>query len=64
MIFFHSPEQEEIAKASKERAQEKLKKPIATSVEPATGFWRAEEYHQCYLERRRPASMLRSLIGH
>ncbi len=63
VVFFHSPEQEAAAKASKERAQEKLSKPIATSVEPATGFWRAEEYHQCYLERRRPASMLRSLVG-
>jgi peptide-methionine (S)-S-oxide reductase len=64
VIFFHSPEQEAVAKASKERAQERLSQPIATSVEPATGFWRAEEYHQCYLERRRPANMLRSLIGH
>src|SRR5918995_5643007 len=63
VIFFHSPEQEAAAKSSKERAQERLTKPIATSVEPATGFWRAEEYHQCYLERRRPANVLRSLIG-
>jgi peptide-methionine (S)-S-oxide reductase len=64
VVFFHSPEQEAAATASKERAQERLSAPIATSIEPATGFWRAEEYHQCYLERRRPASMLRSLIGH
>ena len=63
VIFFHSPEQEAAAKASKERAQQRLRQPIATSVEPATGFWRAEEYHQCYLERRRPANVLRSLIG-
>ena len=29
-----------------------------TTVEPATGFWRAEEYHQCYLQKRheQPAS--------
>ena len=64
VVFFHSPEQEQIATASKEKAQERFRQPIATSVEPATGFWRAEEYHQCYLERRRPANMLRSLIGH
>jgi peptide-methionine (S)-S-oxide reductase len=64
VIFFHSPEQEAAAKASKERAQERFSQPIATTVEPATGFWRAEEYHQCYLERRRPANVLRSLIGH
>jgi peptide-methionine (S)-S-oxide reductase len=64
VIFYDSPEQEEIARASKERVQERLKAPIATSIEPTTGFWRAEEYHQCYLERRRPANVLRSLIGH
>ncbi|HEX6117129.1 MAG TPA: peptide-methionine (S)-S-oxide reductase MsrA [Solirubrobacterales bacterium] len=63
VIFFHDPEQEAAARASKERAQERFSAPIATSVEPATGFWRAEEYHQCYLERRRPANVLRSLIG-
>jgi peptide-methionine (S)-S-oxide reductase len=63
VIFTNSPEQEAAAKASKERAQERLSAPIATSIEPATGFWRAEEYHQCYLERRRPANALRSLIG-
>ena len=63
VVFFHSPEQEKIAEASKERAEGRFNDPIATSVEPATGFWRAEEYHQCYLERRRPANVLRSLIG-
>jgi len=64
VVFFQDAEQERIANDSKERLQERLSAPIATSVEPATGFWRAEEYHQCYLERRRPANMLRSLIGH
>jgi peptide-methionine (S)-S-oxide reductase len=63
VIFTHSPDQEAAAKASKERAQERFSAPIATSIEPATGFWRAEEYHQCYLERRRPANALRTLIG-
>jgi peptide-methionine (S)-S-oxide reductase len=63
VIFTNSPEQEAAAKASKERAQERFSAPIATSIEPATGFWRAEEYHQCYLEQRRPANALRSLIG-
>ncbi len=63
VIFTNSPEQEAAAKASKERAQERFSNPIATSIEPATGFWRAEEYHQCYLERRRPANALRTLIG-
>lgn len=63
VVFFHSPEQEAAAKQSKEHAQKLFSEPIATTIEPATGFWRAEEYHQCYLERRRPANALRTLIG-
>ena len=51
-IFFHSPEQEEIAKRSKAHAQQRFHEPIVTSIEPATGFWMAEEYHQCYLQKR------------
>jgi peptide-methionine (S)-S-oxide reductase len=67
VIFFHTPEQEAAAKASKERVQERYRQPIATSIEPATGFWRAEEYHQCYLEKRGQqgglAGMMRSVLG-
>jgi peptide-methionine (S)-S-oxide reductase len=53
VIFTHSPEQEEAAKASLAREQARLRAPVATRIEPAKGFWQAEEYHQCYLERRR-----------
>ena len=66
VVFFHSPEQEAAATASRERAQERLRKPIVTSIEPATGFWRAEEYHQCYLQKRSEGGlmgMLRGAIG-
>jgi peptide-methionine (S)-S-oxide reductase len=51
-VFFHTPEQEAAAKASKERWQSRFRKPIVTEVEPATQFWPAEDYHQRYLERR------------
>jgi peptide-methionine (S)-S-oxide reductase len=53
-IFFHSPEQEKLALASKKILEEsgKYKKPIVTEITPATDFWRAEEYHQQYLEKR------------
>jgi peptide-methionine (S)-S-oxide reductase len=51
-IFVHSDEQREVAEAVKEREQERFKKPIATVIEPATTFWRAEDYHQRYLEKR------------
>jgi peptide-methionine (S)-S-oxide reductase len=57
-IFFHSPEQEAAAKKSKQalEASGKLRRPIATEITPAAPFWRAEEYHQRYLEKRGAAS--------
>ncbi len=51
-IFYHSPEQEAEAKASRDAAQARFPKPIVTEITPATEFWRAEEYHQQYLEKR------------
>ncbi len=64
VVFFHSPEQEKVAEASKERAEGRFNDPIATSVEPAQPFWRAEEYHQCYLEKRQSgAGLLGQLLG-
>jgi peptide-methionine (S)-S-oxide reductase len=51
-IFFHSAEQEQEAKQSRDAAQKSFKKPIVTEVVPAADFWRAEEYHQQYLEKR------------
>ena len=52
VIFTHSDEQVEIARKSLENAQKRFKEPIMTTIEPATGFWMAEEYHQCYLQKR------------
>jgi peptide-methionine (S)-S-oxide reductase len=67
-IFFHSPAQEETAKAKIEQlTNEGRFKPkrivtkiepaqtfwrIVTKIEPAQTFWRAEDYHQRYLEKR------------
>ncbi len=34
----------------------KFKRPIVTEIKPATQFWRAEEYHQQYLEKRGEAA--------
>ncbi|MCX7717900.1 MAG: peptide-methionine (S)-S-oxide reductase MsrA [Candidatus Sumerlaeaceae bacterium] len=54
VIFYHSPEQEAAARASLaalEKAK-RFRRPIVTQVEPASTFWRAEEYHQQYLEKR------------
>ena len=53
-IFFHSPEQEAAAKKSKAAldASGKFKRAIATEITAAGKFYRAEEYHQKYLEKR------------
>lgn len=57
-IFFHSSEQEVAARKKKEELQAsgRFRAPIATEITPAGTFWRAEEYHQRYLEKRGAAS--------
>jgi len=54
VIFFHSPEQEATARASKQALESShvFKRPIATAIEPAGTFYQAEDYHQQYLEKR------------
>lgn len=53
-IFTHGPEQERAARDSLARLQEsgRFKRPIVTAIEPATPFYRAEDYHQQYFEKR------------
>lgn len=53
-IFFHSPDQEAEAKASKEALDKsgRFRRPIVTQIVPAATFYPAEEYHQKYLEKR------------
>ena len=53
-IFFHDTEQQAAAETSKEALAQsgKLSAPIATEITPASTFYRAEEYHQQYLEKR------------
>ena len=55
VIFFYTPEQEDAARASKEKAQSRFKNPIVTEIKPASEFYRAEEYHQRYFEKNRLA---------
>jgi peptide-methionine (S)-S-oxide reductase len=52
VIFYHSPEQKAAAERSKIAQSNRFNRPIVTQVEAAPNFWRAEEYHQRYLEKR------------
>jgi peptide-methionine (S)-S-oxide reductase len=53
-IFTLSPEQDATARAVKDRLEKsnRFHRPIATRIEPAKTFWRAEDYHQQYFAKR------------
>lgn len=63
VVFVHDAAQRETTEAvmsELERAG-RYRKPIATGIEPAGTFWRAEEYHQQYLARKGGSC---SILGH
>ena len=51
VIFTHSDEQRQVAEASKEKAQARFMRPIATEVVPLDVFYPGEDYHQAYYEK-------------
>ena len=53
-VFFHDPEQEAAARASKEKLYNsgRYKSSVVTEITPASTFYPAEDYHQQYLEKR------------
>ncbi len=58
VVFFYDAEQESEARASIDELTSSagLSAPVVTQVVPAETFWRAEEYHQQYLEKKGLAS--------
>ena len=64
VVFAHDSEQAKVANDVIERVQKRFRDPVVTEVEDAAPFWRAEEYHQCYLQGRRTAGgLLSQLLG-
>ena len=51
-VFYHDEAQRAAAEASKARAQTRFARPIVTQVLPEQAFFRAEDYHQRYLEKQ------------
>jgi len=53
-VFFHTPQQEAAARASKDKLNSSgmFKRPIVTEIMPASEFWMAEDYHQQYFAKR------------
>ena len=52
-IFYYSIELKQIAEKSKNEFQKNLSKPIVTEITKAKEFFIAEDYHQCYIQKKR-----------
>jgi peptide-methionine (S)-S-oxide reductase len=64
VIFTEDEAQAESAREVLEANRDRFRAPIVTEIEPAKPFWRAEDYHQCYLEKRgTPSGFLAQLLG-
>ena len=59
VIFYHSPEQQKIARESKLRLQQsgKYDKDIVTEIKPAKEYYLATEDHQQYLLKKQRSSV-------
>jgi peptide-methionine (S)-S-oxide reductase len=53
VIFYYDEKQRAKAERSKQELQKRLTKPIATQIQAAAKFFKAEEYHQQYYKKKR-----------
>ncbi len=51
-VFYHSEDQQLAAEKSKQKAQSRFAKPVVAEITPVPTFYKAEEYHQKYLEKK------------
>jgi len=62
-IFYHGAAQEALATESRDLEQKSRRRQIVTEITPASAFYRAEEYHQRYLEKHGHASCAVTIGG-
>jgi len=62
-IFYHGAAQEALAIGSRDLEQKSRRRQIVTEITPASAFYRAEEYHQRYLEKHGSASCAVTIGG-
>lgn len=51
VIFYYNDKQKEIAEKSRNETEKRIGKKVVTQIVPAGRFFKAEEYHQKYLEK-------------
>ena len=62
IIFYQTPEENQIIKETIQEAQKKLIKPIVTEVLKLSEFYIAEDYHQRYYEKNPSEGYCRVII--
>ena len=63
IIFYHTASQKREAQSSLRKEEKRLGKKIATRIEKASHFWRAEEYHQKYYQKHPIQRAMARLVG-
>ncbi|MBM3796106.1 MAG: peptide-methionine (S)-S-oxide reductase MsrA [Acidobacteria bacterium] len=62
-VFFHTPEQERIARKQSAHVTAQLGERVVTEIAPASRFWVAEPYHQEYFARNPRAGYCQLVVA-